>query len=205
LIGFAEVLGAAGLVLPMATGILPWLAPLAAVGLTIIVLMAAGFHLRADERLNALETGLWVSIAAVVAIGRWDLLAARVDVPRWVLAAAQEFHSTLDAAWDRSYSLDEAIRARVRRVYREQAEDVELYAEQLRRWQAGSLSLAQRHDVDHLAGKVEQWRSAVAAVLELADDLNDTSIEALLRKSELEVGLEALLGRELHGCRQRQR
>ncbi len=87
-IGFAEVLGAAGLVLPMATGVLPWLTPLAAVGLAIIVLMAAGFHLRADERLNALETGIWASIAAVVAIGRWDLVAARVDVPPWVLGAA---------------------------------------------------------------------------------------------------------------------
>ena len=87
-IGFAEVLGAAGLVLPMATGVLPWLTPLAAVGLALIVLRAAGFHLRADERLNALETGLWASIAAVVAIGRWDLLAARVDVPPWVLGAA---------------------------------------------------------------------------------------------------------------------
>ena len=62
-IGFTEVLGAAGLVLPMATGILPWLTPLAAVGLAVIVLMAAGFHIRADERLNALETALWASIA----------------------------------------------------------------------------------------------------------------------------------------------
>src|SRR5213083_2375395 len=60
-IGFAEVLGAAGLVLPMATGIQPWLTPLAAVGLGIIVLMAAGFHLRADEGLNALESGFWAS------------------------------------------------------------------------------------------------------------------------------------------------
>ena len=73
-IGLTEVLGAAGLVLPMATGIVPWLTPLAAVGVGIIVLMATGFHLRADERVNALETGLWASIAAVIAIGRWDLV-----------------------------------------------------------------------------------------------------------------------------------
>jgi len=39
-IGFAEVLGAVGLVLPMVTGILPWLAPLAAVSLAIIVLIS---------------------------------------------------------------------------------------------------------------------------------------------------------------------
>ncbi len=87
-IGFTEVLGAAGLVLPMATGILPWLTPLAAVGLGIIVLMAAGFHMRADERLNALETGLWASIAAIIAIGRWDLVASHAYAPPWVLVAA---------------------------------------------------------------------------------------------------------------------
>ena len=120
------------------------------------------------------------------------------------LAAAQEFHSTLDAAWDRPYSLDEDTLARVRRAYREQAEDVELYAEQLRRWQAGSLSLAQRQEVERLAVQVEEWRREVVAILELVDELNDNTIEALLRKSDLEVGLEALLGREPHRRRQRQ-
>jgi hypothetical protein len=87
-IGVAEVLGAAGLVLPTATGVLPWLTPLAAVGLAVIVVLATGFHLRADERLNALETGLWAAIAAAVAAGRWDLLAARADVRAWALVAA---------------------------------------------------------------------------------------------------------------------
>src|SRR6266540_2339577 len=86
-IGFTEVLGAAGLVLPMATGVLPWQTPLAAVGLGMIVLMAAGCHVRADERLNALETGLWASIAAVIAIGRWDLVAPHASAPPWVLVA----------------------------------------------------------------------------------------------------------------------
>src|SRR5215217_5124997 len=86
-IGFAEVLGAAGLVLPMATDVLPWLTPLAAVGLAITVLMATGFHLRADERLNALETGLWAAIAATVAIGRWDLVGSVADILPWVLVA----------------------------------------------------------------------------------------------------------------------
>jgi len=88
-IGVTEVLGAAGLVVPMVTGIAPWLTPLAALGLAIIVLMATGFHLRADERINALETGLWASIAVVIALGRWDLLVASHSyVAPWVLVAA---------------------------------------------------------------------------------------------------------------------
>jgi len=88
LIGVTEVLGAVALVLPMATGVLPALTPLAGIGLAITVLMAAGFHLREDERVEALETTLWAGIAAVVAIGRWDLVPTDVDVAPWTLIAA---------------------------------------------------------------------------------------------------------------------
>lgn len=87
LIGVAEILGAAGLVLPMATGVLPWLTPLAALGLAVTVLTATGFHLRADEWLLAVETGLWASIAIAVAIGRWELVASPADVPKAMLVA----------------------------------------------------------------------------------------------------------------------
>ena len=86
-IGVMEFCGAIGLVLPMATGIFPWLTPLAALGLAVNVLMAAGFHVRADERLKALETGLWASIAVMIAIGRWDLLAPHYIRPMLLVAA----------------------------------------------------------------------------------------------------------------------
>lgn len=86
-IGFTEVLGAIALVLPMATGIAPWLTPLSAAGLAVITLMAAGFHLRNDERLEAVETTLWASIAAVIAISRWDLVASVAEIPSSVVIA----------------------------------------------------------------------------------------------------------------------
>jgi hypothetical protein len=50
--------------------------------------MATGFHLRADERLNAVETGLWAGIAAAVAIGRWGLVSSRADGSPWILVVA---------------------------------------------------------------------------------------------------------------------
>lgn len=87
-IGLTEVIGAAALVLPMATGMLTWLTPLAALGLATTVLMATGFHLRRNEYLNAIETALWASISVVVAVGRWDLVATRARVPAWVLVGA---------------------------------------------------------------------------------------------------------------------
>ena len=73
-IGTAEVLGSVGLVVPMATGIFPWLTPLAAIGLAINVLMATGFHVREDEWLNAIVTTLWAAIVGIIAIGRWNLV-----------------------------------------------------------------------------------------------------------------------------------
>lgn len=49
LIGLAEVLGAVGLVVPMATGILPILSPIAAALLAVIMIGAAVVHLRRSE------------------------------------------------------------------------------------------------------------------------------------------------------------
>jgi hypothetical protein len=86
-IGLTEVLGAATLVVPMAVGTLQWATPLAAIGLGVTVLMAAGFHVRADERLPALETVLWASLTAVVAIGRWELIGP-IEMPPMILIGA---------------------------------------------------------------------------------------------------------------------
>ena len=43
-IGISELLGGLGLLLPMLTGILVWLTPLAAAGLALIMFLAIGFH-----------------------------------------------------------------------------------------------------------------------------------------------------------------
>jgi hypothetical protein len=87
-IGTTELLGAIGLIVPMATAVIPALTPLAAVGLGIITLMASGFHLRADERVNALETILWSAVAAVIAIARWHLVTEEMHIAPAILIAA---------------------------------------------------------------------------------------------------------------------
>jgi len=48
-IGICEVLGGMGLILPALTRVKPWLTPLAAAGLTVTMLLAAGFHLSRGE------------------------------------------------------------------------------------------------------------------------------------------------------------
>jgi uncharacterized membrane protein len=76
-LGVLEILGAIGLVVPAVTGILPWLTPLAALGLAIIVFGAAAFHLRNVVRLdrraeapNVVITTVLGLIATFVAVGR---------------------------------------------------------------------------------------------------------------------------------------
>jgi hypothetical protein len=71
-IGVLEFLGAIGLIVPAATGILPWLTPVAASCLALVMLFAAIFHLRRPgEGPNvALNVGLGL-IAALVAYGRF--------------------------------------------------------------------------------------------------------------------------------------
>ena len=67
-IGISELAGALGLILPMATHTFPALTPLAALGLTIIMVLAVGFHLRRKE--PPMPAAVLLVLSAFVAIGR---------------------------------------------------------------------------------------------------------------------------------------
>ena len=69
LIGVLEILGAVGLVLPALTGILPWLTPLAAVGLALLMVGAIITHLRRDEYPNMIANIVLFALSVFVAYG----------------------------------------------------------------------------------------------------------------------------------------
>ncbi len=72
-IGVAELLGAAGLVLPGLVRAGRLLTPLAAAGIAVIMVLAAVFHLRRGEiPLIGVNLAL-LALAAFVAYGRWRL------------------------------------------------------------------------------------------------------------------------------------
>ena len=73
-LGAAEVLAAPGLTLPGWTGVLPWLTPLAATGLALIMGGAAVFHVREGERPQALVTATIFALVAFVAVVRWFVI-----------------------------------------------------------------------------------------------------------------------------------
>ncbi|WP_342429962.1 DoxX family protein [Neobacillus sp. FSL H8-0543] len=70
-IGFAEVLGAIGLILPLALGIAPILTPIAALGLAVIMVLAAGFHIKRKENQAIGMNIILLVFALFVAIGRF--------------------------------------------------------------------------------------------------------------------------------------
>ncbi len=74
LIGALEVLGALGLVLPALTGVLPWLTPLAALGLVLLMIGAALTHLRRTEYGNIAVNAVLLVLAAFVVYGRFFLV-----------------------------------------------------------------------------------------------------------------------------------
>lgn len=74
-VGIAELLGAVGVVIPMVTGIMPWITVLAAIGLTIL----QGFaifteHLPKKEYKILPLTIYFAAMSLFVVIGRWSLL-----------------------------------------------------------------------------------------------------------------------------------
>lgn len=70
-IGVAEILGGIGLVAPAATGILPWLTPLAAAALALVMVLAGVFHLPRREYPNIVFNFVLLALTAFVAYGRW--------------------------------------------------------------------------------------------------------------------------------------
>jgi uncharacterized membrane protein YphA (DoxX/SURF4 family) len=71
LIGVAEMLGGLGLILPYATGIIPILTPIAALGLGVILILAAGLHAKRKENKGIPMIIIFLALAIFVAIGRW--------------------------------------------------------------------------------------------------------------------------------------
>ncbi|MFU0506337.1 DoxX family protein [Pseudaminobacter sp. NGMCC 1.201702] len=70
-IGFVELAGAIGMILPAATRILPWLTPLAALGFAVIQVLAIGVHASLGELALSLPLNLaLLALSAFVIWGR---------------------------------------------------------------------------------------------------------------------------------------
>lgn len=73
-IGILEGLAAIGLILPAMTGILPWLTPVAAIGLVLTMIGAMILHVRLGEGSQTAPNIVLLLLATFVAIGRFVIV-----------------------------------------------------------------------------------------------------------------------------------
>jgi len=92
----------------------------------------------------------------------------------------------------RTYRLDDYTVSHVIEVYTEQRDDLWLYEEQLRRWSAQTLTADQRREVERLTDQLGRLRAVIDTILALMDELKGGTIEQMMAKSDVEVGLEML-------------
>jgi len=76
-VGTTEALGALGLILPLVTGILPWLTVLAGIGLTLVQLLAIFTEHLPKKEYKVIPLNIILLILAVfVVLGRWTLFSS---------------------------------------------------------------------------------------------------------------------------------
>jgi hypothetical protein len=69
-IGISELMGAAGLIFPAALRIKPWLTPLSAALLALVMVLAAAFHLVSGEMGHAVAPAVLFLMSVFIAWGR---------------------------------------------------------------------------------------------------------------------------------------
>jgi uncharacterized membrane protein YphA (DoxX/SURF4 family) len=72
-LGVAEVLAAIGLIAPGVTRILPWLTPLAAAGLMVVMASATVLHVVRGEFVSTIITAVLFVLVTMVAYLRWKV------------------------------------------------------------------------------------------------------------------------------------
>ncbi|MBR8834391.1 MAG: hypothetical protein DSM106950_10245 [Stigonema ocellatum SAG 48.90 = DSM 106950] len=111
------------------------------------------------------------------------------------LAETETQYQNLQAAKSRPHILDDYTVGRLVEVFGKRQEFFEIYAEQLARWKAENLNATQKKEIDRLEGQLKKLRGANAEILALTDELKEGTIEKVLLKSDLEMGLDVLLGK----------
>ncbi|KOP22565.1 hypothetical protein AMR41_30895 [Hapalosiphon sp. MRB220] len=103
-------------------------------------------------------------------------------------------YETLQQASSRPHVLDDYTVGRVIKLYSQQLEFLDIYAEQLARWKALDLNATQKKEITRREEQLEKLVGANTAILALASKLKEGTIEKVLEKPDLEMGLDVLLG-----------
>lgn len=110
------------------------------------------------------------------------------------LAGTREQYATLLEARPKPWVLDDALVARSRRVNSEALAWCGVYDRQLARWVGQRLTPSQRREAIRLQGVQRDQRRVLNEILALLQEPAANTIDRQLAKSDVQVGLEYLLG-----------
>jgi len=110
------------------------------------------------------------------------------------LSDGREHYAQLLEARPKPHVLDDATVARGRARQQRGPWFCDIYDEQLLRWRATGLTDAQQREVVRLHTASRELRVVLEQILALADELATGTVERQLSKSDIELGLEHLLG-----------
>jgi hypothetical protein len=122
-------------------------------------------------------------------ISAMPLIASMIDE---ALEDTREQINTLTEASARPHVMDDAIVDRIDRVHVEQMEFVDIYADQIGRWRNERPSVRQSRELDRMEEQNRKLRDATTTVLALSRDLRKGTIERVMEKSDIELGLDAV-------------
>ena len=126
-------------------------------------------------------------------ISQMPLISSMIDT---LLNDTCKHLDTLSKAKDRPHVLDDATIDRVEQAHTEQMNYVEIYTQQISRWRKDKPSAAQGSELDRMDEQNQQLRALTADVLALASKLREGTIERVFGMSDLELGLQYLLGKQ---------
>ncbi len=127
-------------------------------------------------------------------ISEMPLIASMID---GALDDTREHLETLAEARVRPHVLDDATLDRLEQVHTEQLQFVDIYTQQISRWRTERPSKDQARELDRMEAQNGHLRAATADVLALARELRKGTIERVMGMSDVELGLQALLGSRL--------
>ncbi|MEM7554668.1 MAG: hypothetical protein AAF378_11290 [Cyanobacteria bacterium P01_A01_bin.84] len=122
-------------------------------------------------------------------ISQLPLIAQMIDEE---LNDTQSQYQNLQPAVARPHILDDYTVERLIKVFGERQEFFGIYGEQLSRWKALNLNTEQKQELERLEKQLEKLVEVNSQIVTLAKQLQSGTIEKVLGKSDLELGLEAL-------------
>ena len=132
------------------------------------------------------KTPNWQPISALPTV------ASLID--RMVSDALRQWE-TLQPAKQKPYVLDTALVERIESACSNHLETTSLLQEQLARWTSKPMSSDQKNEVARLEKQVEKLQAVVNDILSLASEVKEHTIDRIMEKDDLELGLEILKGK----------